>query len=63
MARDSYNHAVNDTIKSIYDAALDWRAWPGALDSLADVVKASAAQFGRQRHDSFAADRHAAHRF
>jgi PAS domain-containing protein len=46
MARDSYKHAVNDTIKSIYDAALDWRAWPGALDSLADVVKASAAQFG-----------------
>jgi DNA-binding CsgD family transcriptional regulator len=46
MARDSYNHAVNDAIKSIYDAALDWHAWPAALNGLADVVKASAAQFG-----------------
>ena len=46
MTRNSYNHAVNDAIKSIYDAALDWHAWPAALDSLADVVKASAAQFG-----------------
>jgi DNA-binding CsgD family transcriptional regulator len=46
MTRNSYNHAVNGAIKSIYDAALDWHAWPAALDGLADAVKASAAQFG-----------------
>jgi DNA-binding CsgD family transcriptional regulator len=46
MTRGSYNHAVNGAIKSIYDAALDWHAWPAALDGLADAVKASAAQFG-----------------
>ena len=46
MARGSSTHALNDAIKSIYDAALDWRASPAALDGLADAVKASAAQFG-----------------
>ena len=46
MARGSSTHALNGAIKSIYDAALDWHAWPAALDGLADAVKASAAQFG-----------------
>jgi DNA-binding CsgD family transcriptional regulator len=46
MARGSSSHALNDAIKSIYDAALDWHAWPAALDGLADAVKGSAAQFG-----------------
>jgi PAS domain-containing protein len=46
MARGSPSHALNDAIKSIYDAALDWHAWPAALNGLADAVKASAAQFG-----------------
>ena len=35
-----------DVIASIYDAALDWRAWPAALDQLADALGADAAQFG-----------------
>ena len=46
MAPGSSTHALNGAIKSIYDAALDWHAWPAALDGLADAVKASAAQFG-----------------
>ncbi len=46
MTRSAGNNALNDAIKSIYDAALDWRAWPAALDGVADVIKASAAQFG-----------------
>jgi hypothetical protein len=37
---------INAVIASIYDAALDWRAWPLALDRIADLLHASAAQLG-----------------
>jgi hypothetical protein len=40
------NRALCDAVASIYDAALDWRAWPVALDRLADLFGASTAQLG-----------------